>query len=185
MKIILASASPRRRKLLKDMGFRFKVIPPNVEEKTHYKRPHLIVCDLSRKKAISVATKHPNAAVIGVDTIVYCKGRIIGKPKNVFEAKRLLKIQSGRWQSVYTAITLAYLKKNIILTDYEKSICYMRKLSEKEISKIAPKHIDKAGGWAVQDKDDLLIKKIKGDFTNVVGFPVKIFKKLIKKLSKL
>ncbi len=181
MKIILASASPRRKKLLKDMGLRFTVIPSKIEEKTHYKKPHLIVQDLSKKKALYVATKHPHTLVIAADTIVWCKGKIIGKPKNATQAIKFLKIQSGNWQSVYTGITIAYLAKNIIITDYEKSKCYMRKLSDEEIKKISSKHLDKAGGWAVQDKNDKIITKIKGDFTNVVGFPVKTFKKLLKK----
>lgn len=183
MKIILASASPRRKKILKEMGIKFKIIPPKIKEETSYKKPHKIVMELSKKKALSVAKKYPSSVVIGADTIVYCRGKIIGKPKNPKEAERFLKIQSGRWQAVYTGITVAYLKKNIILTDYEKSLCYMKRLSSKEIKEISHKHLDKAGGWAVQDKNDKLITKIKGDYTNVVGFPIKLVKRLLKRIK--
>lgn len=184
MNIILASASPRRKKILKkQMKMKFKVIVAKVEEKTKYKKPHKIVMELSKLKALSVAKKYPQSIVIGADTIVYCNGKIIGKPKDSQQAKRFLKIQSGRWQSVYTGITVVLLKNNIVLTDYEKSLCYMRRLTEKEINQISKKHLDKAGGWAVQDKNDKLITKIKGDYTNVVGFPVKLVKTLLEKVK--
>lgn len=183
MKIILASASPRRKKLLKELGIRFSVIPSNIQEKTKYTKPHLIVKDISKKKALSVASKFPNAVVIAADTIVYCNGNVIGKPSNKKQAEKYLKIQSGKWQSVYTGITVVFLKRKIIITEYEKSKCYMRKLSQQEIKKIASRHLDKAGGWAVQDKNDRLITKIKGDYTNIVGFPIKLVKKMLKKVK--
>ncbi|MCX7641261.1 MAG: Maf family protein [Elusimicrobiales bacterium] len=183
MKIILASSSPRRKKILKEMGIKFKVVHPNIKEKIIYNKPHKLVMELSKIKALSVAKQYPYNVVIGADTIVYCKGKIIGKPKNIRDAKRLLKIQSDSWQKVYTGVTIAILGKGLILTDYEKSLCYMRKLNDNEIDKIAKRHLDKAGGWAVQDNNDKLIKKIIGDYTNVVGFPKKLVKKMLKKIN--
>lgn len=182
--IILASSSPRRRKILKKMGIKFKTIKPYILEKTKYKKPSLIVKDLSKQKALSVAKKYPNDIIIGADTIVYCDGKIIGKPKNIKDAKRILNIQSGKWQTVYTGVSVICLTKNIVLTDYEKSTCFMRKIKKEELDKIASKHLDKAGGWAVQDKGDKLITKIKGDYTNVVGLPKRLLKKLLNKALK-
>ncbi|MCX7905271.1 MAG: Maf family protein [Elusimicrobiales bacterium] len=185
MKIILASSSPRRKKILKEMGIKFKVIHPKVNEKSKYTKPHKIVMELSKIKALEVAKKYPHDIVIGADTIVFCKGNVIGKPKDIKDAKRLLKIQSGSWQKIYTGVTVILLNKGLIFTDYEKSLCYMKKLNNTEINKIASKHLDKAGGWAVQDKNDKLITKIVGDYTNVVGFPKKLVKRLLKKIKSL
>lgn len=183
--IILASGSPRRKKILKEMGISFKVVKPNISEKTKYRKPSKVVMDLAKKKALSVAKKYPNDIVIGADTVVYCMGRIIGKPKSISDAKRILKIQSGKWQTVYTGVSLVFMKKNIVLTGYEKSMCFMRKIDKREINQIASKHLDKAGGWAVQDKGDRLIVKIKGDYSNIVGLPKKLLKKLLRKVLKL
>lgn len=182
MKLILASKSPRRIKILKEHGYKFEIIPSNTTEKTKYKRPHLIVMDLAKRKAKNVALKYPNDLIIAADTIVYCKGKIIGKPKDKNDAKRLLRIQSGRWQKVYTGLAVICVNKNIEIIDYDKSECYMRNLTKKEIDEISSKHLDKAGGWGVQDKNDMIIKKIKGSYYNVVGLPIEKLNKILKKI---
>ena len=182
MKLILASKSQRRIEILKKWGYKFKIIPAKIDEKTKYKRPHLIVTDLALKKASYVAKKNPDDLVIAADTIVYCNGKIIGKPKNKKDAKRLLRLQRGRWQSVYTGIAVISIKKNIRIVDYEKSMCYMRQITNQEIDKISSKHLDKAGGWGVQDKNDALITKIKGSYYNIVGLPIEKLNKILKRL---
>jgi septum formation protein len=185
MIFILASKSPRRIKLLKENGYKFKIIPSNISEKSDYKRPDLLVKDLAYKKALSVAQKYPSSVILAADTVVYCCKKIIGKPKNSDDALRLLRLQSGRWQSVYTGVAFICLKKNIFLCDYEKSRCYMKKMTTERLKDIASKHLDKAGGWAVQDKNDYLITKIKGRYDNIVGLPMNLVNKFFKEFQKV
>lgn len=185
MKFILASKSPRRIELLKRNGFSFIIKPANIHEKSSYKKPELIVKELAYKKALNVAKNNPKIPVLAADTIVYCKNKVIGKPKSKKEAFNFLKFQSGSWQSVYSGVCLIWISKNIFLCDFEKSKCYMTKLSNDEIKNISSKHLDKAGGWAVQDGNDLLITKIKGRYDNIVGLPLNIVKKFINRIKKI
>lgn len=180
MNLILASASKRRKEILKKNGFKFKVVVGGVEEKTKYKRPCWIVKDLALKKARYVAEKYPDDIILAADTIVYCCKKVIGKPRNHHQAFELLKLQSGKWQKVYTGVALVIKNKNIELVDFEKSSCYMKKMDEKTLKKISKRHLDKAGGWAVQEKKDRLITKIKGRYDNIVGLPMNKVKKLLK-----
>jgi len=94
-KLILASQSPRRARLLKEAGIAFTRIPSRIKETTTFKKPELVVKELSYKKALSVALKNPGRPVLGSDTIVFCKGRILNKPKNEADAMRLLRLQNG------------------------------------------------------------------------------------------
>lgn len=184
MKLILASRSPRRIALLKELGKKFEIIPSTAPEKTHYKRPHLQVADLSAHKAFEVAQSHPDALVIGADTLVYCGGEVIGKPKDEKDALRILRKLNGAWQTVYTGMTLVHLASKTFLRGVEKTQCKARLLSEEKLKEMAGKHLDKAGAYAVQDKDDQFIEKMRGSRTNVVGFPVELFTQMIKEFEK-
>ncbi len=181
MKIILASKSPRRIELLKKEGIDFEIIPSNIEETSQFKNPSKIVADLAFKKAISAATKYPDRPILAADTVVYVKRKILGKPKDSKDALRLLKIQNGRKQSVFTGVCLLWKNKNINFCETAKSFCYARKLNIKELKRISTRHLDKAGAYAIQDKEDYFIKRIKGDFDNVVGLPMKVVRKFLKK----
>ena len=180
MRIILASGSPRRQTLLKKAGYKFDVICPTIKETTSKKLPHKIVQDLALKKAFSVAALYPDALVIGGDTLVYCKGKILGKPKNEKDALKLLKLENNSWQAVYSGLALICKNKNKILLGYDKTLCKARNLSLKELKELAGKNLDKAGAYAMQDSDDKFIEHIKGSYDNVVGFPTELFKKMIK-----
>lgn len=184
MRIILASKSPRRIQILKELGFSFEVCPSELAEDTSYKRPHLQVADLSAKKALEVAQKYPDACVIGADTLVYCAGEVIGKPKDKKDALRILNKLNGTWQTVYTGVTLIHLNSHTFLQGVDKTACKARKLAAQELKEMAGKHMDKAGAYAVQDSDDQFIEKMKGSRTNVVGFPVELFQKMFKEFSK-
>ncbi len=184
MKIILASRSPRRIELLKELGKEFDIIPAQGAEDTPYKRPHLQVADLSAKKAFEVAQKHPDALVIGADTLVYCQGEVIGKPKDKKDALRILQKLSGSWQTVYTGVTLVHLKSKKFVRGVEKTRCFARALPPKELQAMAGKHMDKAGAYAVQDNDDQFIEKMQGSRSNVVGFPVELFTLMLKEFEK-
>jgi len=179
--LILASKSPRRKELLTQAGIKYRVIPSRVEENSSYKRPALIVKELAYKKALSVALRHPGSPVLGSDTLVYCKGQVLGKPKDHKDALRLLKLQNGSWQAVHTGVALIWLDKGVFLAGAELSRCKARKLADKELHDLAYKHHDKAGAYAVQDKDDLFIEKIEGRFDTIVGLSMNLVKKFMKK----
>ena len=180
MRIILASGSPRRQTLLKKAGYNFDIICPDVKEITSKKLPHKIVQDLALKKAFSVAVLYPDALVIGGDTLVYCKGKILGKPKDEADALKLLKIENNSWQTVYSGLALICKNKNKLLLGYDKTLCKARNLNLKELKELAAKNLDKAGAYAMQDTDDQFIERIKGSYDNVVGFPTELFKEMIK-----
>ena len=180
MRIILASGSPRRQKLLKDLGYKFDIICPTVKEKTTKKLPHKIVQELALKKAFSVAVLYPDALVISGDTLVYCKGKILGKPRNEKDALKLLKLENNSWQAVYSGLALICKNKNKLLLGYDKTLCKARNLDLKTLKNLASKNLDKAGAYAMQDKDDQFIEYIKGSYSNVVGFPTELFQKMIK-----
>jgi len=180
MHIILASKSPRRIELLKSLGMKFDIIPSQCEEKSTKKRPAARVKELAVQKAFNVAQKYPAALVIGADTLVYCQGEIIGKPKDKKDALRILHKLNGAWQSVYTGVCVMCLQQQKILFGHEVSKCKARKLPEDKLARLAGKHLDKAGAYAVQDNEDPFIERIVGSKTNVVGFPVEFFEKLLK-----
>jgi septum formation protein len=184
MHIVLASKSPRRIELLKKMGITFDIIPSQCAEKSTKKRPSARVMELAVQKAFDVARKYPQAVVIGADTLVFCKGEIIGKPKNLKDAKRILRKLNNTWQSVYTGVCVLCLEKQKILYGYDVSKCKARKLSDEQLTHLAGKHMDKAGAYAVQDEQDPFIERIVGSKTNVVGFPVEFFEKLLKEFWK-
>lgn len=182
--LILASKSPRRKELLAKAGVKYRVIPSHIEEVSSYKRPALIVRELAYKKALSVALRHPGAPVLGSDTLVYCKGEVLGKPAGHRDALRLLRLQNGSWQAVHTGVALIWLDKGIFLAGAEVSRCKARKLTEGELRKLAAKHHDKAGAYAVQDSDDFFIEKIEGRFDTVVGLSMNLVRKFLKRAEK-
>ena len=183
IQLILASKSERRVKLLQRAGIKFRQISSNAHEKTNLKRPSAIVKNLSLRKALAVAEKYPNMPVIGADTLVYRKGKILGKPKTIKEAISMLKFQNGNWQTVYSGTALVWLNKNICLKDYDMSKCKARKLKSDELRYFAAKHMDKAGGYAIQDTDDVFIEKIKGRFDTIVGLPINLIKRYIRRIN--
>ena len=169
MNIILASASPRRIELLKKWGLKFSICPANIDENTNLKRPSSIVKHLSYQKAKYVKEKNEKSVVIGSDTIVVLNGEILGKPKNKKDSERIIRELNGSLHRVYTGVSILSDNKEIVFYDVAK--VKMQKLSEDELKKLFGKHMDKAGSYAVQDKDDCFVKKIYGDYYTVVGLP--------------
>lgn len=184
MKLVLASKSPRRIEILRGLGKKFVVCPACGAEKTVYRRPHLQVADLSLHKAFEVAQKYPHALVIGADTLVFCGGEVIGKPKDEKDALRILRKLNGAWQTVYTGVTLICLAEKKFVRGVSKTRCKARLLPTAQLKEMAGKHLDKAGAYAVQDNDDQFIEKIVGSRTNVVGFPVELFTQMLKEFEK-
>lgn len=179
--IILASASARRISLLKEWGLEIESVPSGVDESTKLRKPSYIVKELSYRKCKDIASKRAASIIIAADTIVVLNGRIIGKPKDRHECESVLRELNGSVHKVYTGVAV------IDNTNGKQSVFYdcagvkMRKLPERELSLLFGKHMDKAGAYAVQDKDDSFVEKVYGDYYTVVGLPyIKLAGELLK-----
>ncbi len=177
-KIILASASPRRQELLTQIGMEFKVIPSGMEEVPQSRQPEDVVMELSKGKAEDVFESLPKeekeiTLVIGADTIVAYKGRIIGKPDSRENAQEILSCLQGGIHQVYTGVTLKWQGGEKI-SFYEKTDVEMYPMSMEEIKRYVDtgEPVDKAGAYGIQGKGAAYIKEIRGDYNNVVGLPV-------------
>lgn len=181
-KFILASASPRRKQLLKEIGCRFRVVPSRVSERAPAGLGHsALVRALALKKARSVAKRNPSEVVLGADTLVFLDDKVIGKPRNPAHAAVILRHLSGRWQKVYTGVAVVWEGGRKQLSGVRLSWVKMKQLSEKQIANVAHRHLDKAGAYSVQSKRDKFVEKIRGDYDNVVGLPVKLTTRLLRR----
>ncbi len=172
MKIILASASPRRRELLKHIIPDFNVEVSTADEVTDKILPREIVCDLARKKAVDVGTKNPQALIIAADTLVFLDGKPLGKPADAEDALRMLSTLSGRAHEVFTGVALALGDK--IICDYDRTIVHFDVINPTEIEKYISTGdpFDKAGAYGIQSGAGIFIKKIDGCYFNVMGLPL-------------
>lgn len=174
-KIILASASPRRKHLLLQLGLDFTVDPSGSEESIHlHLPPNLIAVTLAENKAKDVARRHKDGLILGADTIVVIDGLILGKPRDKEQAMEMLSRLSGRWHSVYTGIALIDAKTGRQIKDYEESKVKFKNLSQREIENYinTGESLDKAGAYGIQGKGSLLVEKIEGCYYNIVGLPL-------------
>lgn len=180
-KIILASASPRRRELLSLITTDFEVITADVDETVdENETPENTVMMLSKKKAMAVSLLHKGRKVIGADTIVVCDGKILGKPVFRQNAEEMLKMLSGRTHQVLTGVTITDGEKTE--TFFVASDVTFFRLTDEEISAYAEsgESDDKAGAYGIQGKGSLLVEKINGDYFNIVGLPVSALNKKLK-----
>jgi len=184
IKLILCSKSPRRIELIRKLKYPFIVYPVKINENIGIKNPVKLVKKLALEKALMGVKNFDNGIAIGVDTVVVYNKEIIGKPKNINNAKTILKKLSGTVHKVYTGVALIDCCSGKKIVDYEVTKVKMRKLTDIEINVFAKKHIDKAGSYAVQEKNDAVVTKIYGDYYNVVGFPIKKIKKMLRQLIK-
>jgi len=177
-RIILASASPRRREIMNQIGIRFEVIPSVGEEVITKTEPDKVVCELSAQKAAEILEKTEGAVVVlGADTIVAHNGRILGKPVDAEDAKRMIASYAGDTHEVFTGVTV--LVRDVDGTVKKSSFAIrtgvrVRAMSEAEIDwYVATKEpLDKAGAYGIQGKFAPFIEGIDGDYYNVVGFPI-------------
>ena len=182
--LILASASPRRKTLLDDMGLAFAVQVTNVEEDD---RPHLkpdnLVLNNAILKAESVAKEAPDALVLGSDTTVAFEGRIFSKPQDLNEAMQMLETLSDQWHEVYSAISLRWTNGDFKESFYEVSQVKFRALTPSIIRKYHRRvnPLDKAGAYGIQEASDLIIDSIKGSFNNIMGLPTELLANQLKK----
>ncbi|MBE7034057.1 MAG: septum formation inhibitor Maf [Ruminococcaceae bacterium] len=181
---VLASKSPRRRELLKKIGVQAELMTANVDESVIKNLPpENTVTELALLKATDVAKYFcGDTYVIGADTVVCVDGEILGKPKNIDEAKRMLRKLSGRSHFVYTGYCVVHCKSGVAVSKYEKTEVFFKELSDKEIDAYVKTRepMDKAGAYGIQEKGSLFIEKINGDYFNVVGLPVCALAKLFK-----
>ena len=174
--LVLASQSPRRRELLKLIKEDFVICPDDSPEIVDEKlSPWELVLNLSMVKCINVSEKFSDdAVVIGADTVVAIDDTILGKPDSVEDAYSMLKSLSGNKHSVYTGVSVMCRKTGKVINFYEKTDVFFYELSDEEIKKYieTKEPMDKAGAYGIQEKGGLFVKKVDGDYNNVVGLPV-------------
>jgi septum formation protein len=177
--LILASESPRRRKLLRQIGMKFRVIPSRTAEMiSPTQTPGDNAKRIALEKATEVARRIRNGIVLGADTIVVLDHRVLGKPKSKDEAKRMLRSLSGREHSVFTGFALLDAQTGQHCTGVEETRVRFRVLEEQEIVSYVDSGspMDKAGSYGIQDDyGAVFVEKINGCFYNVVGFPLARF----------
>ena len=177
--LILASASPRRSELLREMGVPFTVVRGQVPEVAPEHLSPVETAEINAyRKARATATKHPDSVVLGADTVVSLGTTVFGKPTDMADAEQMLAKLQGRTHQVITGVCLIYLRGHRQKLFAVSTAVTFRKLHigqiRRYLSKIFP--FDKAGSYAIQEEGDLIVKGIVGSFTNVVGLPVEALK---------
>lgn len=173
MRLILASASPRRADLLRSAGIPFEVYPVDVDETFHIdERPEQAVARLAEAKTRRCASNHPDSVVLGADTTVVVDGQALGKPVDAADAARMLRLLSGQTHEVLTGICLSWLGRQLV--GVESTRVRMVQLTEPDVAwyVASGEPLDKAGGYAIQGLASRFIDRIEGSYTNVVGLPV-------------
>ena len=178
IRVILASVSPRREKLLREAGVDFRIVAPQIDEKEGSDMPHLTPAEMALNnaflKARAVSARHPDEWVLGADTVVVLEGQLIGKPVNMSHAREIIDRLSGRTHQVITAVFFMRERPFHQVPFYDVSKVTFHRLTPRQrdlyLESIDP--MDKAGAYAVQEKSDLLIKQIEGSRTNVMGLPL-------------
>ena len=183
-KIIIASGSESRKRLVKSLGFNFETEKSNYDEDMSEKLPaHKLAQKLALGKAQDVAQKHPNAIIIGADTFGIIDKKLIGQAKTSTEAKKVLKLINGRKHKLITGIAIIDTKNNKIISDYDISEVWIKKLSKKEIDSYIKtgEPLFKAPAYTIEKLGSVFIEKINGSDTAIVGLPMnKIYKHLLR-----
>lgn len=183
--LFLASRSARRKALLKEAGIPFRVVRSNFKEHTFPGGPKRTVVLNAVGKAAHAQPKPKRGIILGADTIVYFKGRILGKPKTKKEAHKMLLGLSGSTHDVYTGLALFDVAKKKWKTASDRSRVTMREFDARFVadyfSKVNP--LDKAGAYAIQEHGDRIIQQIKGSYSNVVGLSVEKLQSLLSQIQ--
>lgn len=185
-KIVLASASPRRKELLRNIGLDFVVDASEFEEDMGLRlQPRTLARHLSREKARAVALRHKNALVIAADTFIAFRGKILGKPHTGPEAMRMLKMLNGKAHTVITGFTVMDTGSGKTVSRAAESRVWFRRLTPAEIKAYVAsgEPLDKAGAYAIQGLGSAIVRKIEGDFFNIVGLPVSMLVECLKKFG--
>lgn len=185
-KIILASKSKARKDLLKQIGLKFKVIEAKIKEKKGVKQncKDLVIAN-AWAKGQDVAKKINSGIIIAADTLVLSGKQKIGKPKNISQAIRILRLLSRKPQLVYTGLVVIDVDNKKIFKDYAKTKIYMRRLSDEQINnyfkQVSP--LNKAGGFDIMGLGGIFVDHIDGCFYNVVGLPLSKLVKILERLG--
>lgn len=203
-KLILASGSPRRAEILTAVGWEFTKDVADIDESEFLnEKPEDYVQRLAREKAEAVAQKYTHAIVLGADTTVVIDNQIIGKPVDLDDARRMIKMLAGNWHEVLTGVAIVWKEEekrrrgeeeigansqNLnykILVGLQRTKVKFAEMSDEEIEFLVQfgEPLDKAGGYAVQAQAALFIEKIEGDYWNVVGLPISLVYELIKNVK--
>ncbi|WP_227767646.1 Maf family protein [Zhaonella formicivorans] len=174
MRLILASQSPRRKELLKQIGLEFEIIVSQAEEKLEGDDPVILAEKLALKKAEEVAGQIDGGLVLGADTIVVLGGTILGKPQSKKEAVQMLTLLSGQKHRVITGVALIDAATKERRLGHEITEVKFRELTEQEIRGYVEtkEYLDKAGAYGIQGLGALLVERIEGCYYNVVGLPL-------------
>jgi len=183
---ILASASPRRSEILRQLGLRFKADPCRDPEPLQKKSesPSVYVRRVARLKASAVAACHPNSRIIAADTIVVVKDAVLGKPSDRTEAKNMLRRLSGRRHEVLTGLCLITADEpRRVYSSVTCSGVYFHRMSDGDIDWYlnTEEYRDKAGAYGIQGFASLFINRVEGCYFNIVGFPVSEFARLCRR----
>ena len=185
--LILASSSPRRQELLREIGIPFQVHAANInEDQIAGERPIDYALRLAREKAQAVAAQYPQSYVLGADTIVVIDGEVLGKPKDHADAARMLRLLSGRAHEVTTAVSLiapvTIAQGTLAETRASTTKVYFREIAEAEIQQYVAggEPMDKAGAYAIQGGASRWTDRIEGEFSNVVGLPLSLVTEMLK-----
>ena len=185
MKVILASASPRRRELLQQVGIEAEVCPADFAEtdSSEISAADVALSNAKGKCLAVVAEKGDKLPVVAADTIVVIDNSVLGKPKDAAEAKKMLKTLSGRKHQVITGVAVSYLGRMLYRSNVTE--VYFRDLSEAEINAyvLTGETLDKAGAYGIQGKGALLVERINGCYNNVVGLPLTMLDTMFKELG--
>lgn len=188
-KIILASTSPRRKKLLENADIKFDIIPPDYDENIINKPfSYNLIENVAENKGKSAAKKAAHdSIIISADTAVIYNNIILGKPKDFDDAYRILMLLNGNMHKVVTSVCIYDVAKNKSIIKSETSEVIFNKLSSDRIQGYITKYnpYDKAGAYGIQELPEGFIKEIKGDYDNIVGLPVKMLKNMLEEINLL
>ena len=185
-KIILASTSPRRKELLQKLNLRFKAVNSDYEEDMNSKlKPLELAKYLSRGKAKAVAKQYKKHVIIAADTFIVLKDEPLGKPHTAPQAKKMLAKISGKPLLVITGFTIIDTANNKTMSKAVETKVYIKKLSNREINSYVKSNepLDKAGAFAIQGLGAVIVRKIEGDYFNVMGLPLNALSEALKKFG--
>ena len=183
-KVILASGSPRRRELLMEMGIEFEIDVPDVDE-TVSGMPENMVKELAERKGRAVAEKRSEGLIVAADTLVALDGRALGKPTDDGDAKRMLRLLSGRTHDVFTGVCVIDAATGKIMVDAAGTGVRFREISEEEIEAYVAtgEPRDKAGAYAIQGGAGAFVEGYEGSRTNVIGLPVELLGDMLRRMN--
>ncbi len=185
-KYILASTSPRRSDIFTTLGIDFETVSPDYDERQlDGEPPSDYVTRSARAKVASVASRVDAGLVVGADTVVVIDGRPLGKPATPDDAREMLRTLSGRWHAVMTGLAVRDVGTAREVAEHDKTLVRFRDLTDEEIDEYVStdEPFDKAGAYAIQGRGMLFVEEIAGSYHNVVGLPVTLLQRLVRRLG--